>query len=111
METSIFGFSLLYTTTTSSQLALNIILATWYSFYNFLQKLQPTLFQITFLKIEVLLHVTDIPTINYSAKYFLEQELSVVNCVNFLYLMSVILLLTIYLIAYQQLLDKGPWFC
>ena len=44
---------LIYAITISSQSALNIILGTWNIFYNLLQKLQPTLIQIRFLKIQL----------------------------------------------------------
>ena len=47
--------------------------------------------------------MTDIPTVNYSTKFFLQQEMSLANCLNSLSLMPVILFLTIHLIAYQQL--------
>ena len=46
----------------------------------------------------MLLHMTDIPTVNYSSKLFLQQELSLPNCLTSLSLMLEILLLTIYLI-------------
>ena len=50
--------------------------------------------------------MTDIPTVSYSTKFFLQQELSLANHLNSLYLMSIILSLTIRLIAYQQMHDK-----
>ena len=50
----------------------------------------------------------DIPTVNYSTKLFLQQELSLSNHLNSLSLMPIILLLTIHLIAYQQIHDKRP---
>ena len=54
--------------------------------------------------------MSNIPTVNYSAKFILEQELSLGNCPNSLSLMPLVLLLIIHLIAYQQLHDKGPCF-
>ena len=54
--------------------------------------------------------MTDILIVNYSTKFFLEKELSLANHLNSLSLMPVILLLTIHLIAYQQLHDKGLCF-
>ena len=52
--------------------------------------------------------MTDIPTVNYSTKFFFQQELSLANRLNSPNrLIPIILLLTIYLIAYQQLHDKG----
>ena len=50
--------------------------------------------------------MTDILIENYSTKFFLEKELSLANRLSSLSLMPVILLLTIHLIAYQQLHDK-----
>ena len=41
--------------------------------------------------------MTDIPNVNYSTKFFLQQELSLANRLNYLSLMLVILLLTIHL--------------
>ena len=54
--------------------------------------------------------MTDIPTVNYRTKHFLQQELSLANHLNSLYLMPVILLLTIRLMSYQQMYHKGPCF-
>ena len=88
---------LIYTITTTSQSALNIILGTWNIFYNLLQKLKPTTFGFK-LKIQAVVHMTDIPIINYSTKFFLQQELSLDNRLNSLSLMFIIILLTIYLI-------------
>ena len=48
----------------------------------------------------------DIPTVNYSTKLFLQQELSLANHLNSLSLMPIILLLTIHLIAYQQIMTR-----
>ena len=41
--------------------------------------------------------MTDIPNVNYSTEFFLQQELSLANRLNYLSLMLVILLLTIHL--------------
>ena len=41
----------------------------------------------------------EIPSVNYSTKFFLQQELSLANRLNSLSLMLVIILLTIELIA------------
>ena len=50
--------------------------------------------------------MTDIPTVNYYTKFFLEEELPLANCLKSLSLMPVITLLTIHLIVYQRH-DKG----
>ena len=44
----------------------------------------------------------DIPGVNYSTKFFLQQELSLVNRLNSLSLILVILLLTIQLVALTE---------
>ena len=54
--------------------------------------------------------MTDIPTVNYSTKLYLQQELSQANHLNSPSLIPVILLLTMHLITYQQMHNKGPCF-
>ena len=54
--------------------------------------------------------MTDIPTVNYSTKLFLQQELSLANHLNSPSLIPIILLLTMHLTAYQQMHNKGPCF-
>ena len=54
--------------------------------------------------------MTDIPTVNYSTKLFLQQELSLANHLNSPSLIPIILLLTMHLTAYQQMHNKEPCF-
>ena len=94
LQSLFFKRYLIYTITTPSQLALNIILGTWKNFYNLLQRLQLTFrFKLDFWKYSCWSYMTDIPTV----------ELSLANHLNSLYLMPVILLLNIHLIFYQQM--------
>ena len=94
LQSLFFKRYLIYTITTPSQLALNIILGTWKNFHNLLQKLQLTFrFKLDFWKYSCWSYMTDIPTV----------ELSLANHLNSLYLMPVILLLNIHLIFYQQM--------
>ena len=111
LQSLVFKRYLIYTVKTPSQSALNIIWATWNIFYNLLQRLQSTFrFKLDFWKYSCWSYMTDIPTVSYSTKFFLQQELSLANHLNSLYLMSIILSLTIRLIAYQQMHDKWPCF-
>ena len=111
LQSLFFKSYLIYTITTPSQLALNIILGTWKNFCSLLQRLQLTFrFKVDFWKYSCWSYMTDIPTVNYCTKHFLQQELSPANHLNSLYLMPVIVLLTICLIFYQQMHHKGPCF-
>ena len=94
LQSLFFKRYLIYTITTPSQLALNIILGTWKNFCSLLQRLQLTFrFKLDFWKYSCWSYMTDIPTV----------ELSLANHLNSLYLMPVILLLNIHLIFYQQM--------